>query len=560
MKKACAQCSAAFEILDEDLQMLKEISPKIGNTVYDLPPPTLCPQCRYQRRLCWRGERTLYHRSCDATQKKIISNYSTDKPFPVFDKAYWFGDDWDRMEYGRDFDFSKPFFDQFKELQGVIPRFVLQQQQEMENSDYCNFASNCKDCYLIFDSDFCRDCLYGNVLKHCEDCIDCSFISKCELCYECIDCKKCYKLKYSKNCDNCSNSVFLENCIGCKNCAFSINLQNSEYIFANKQMTKEEYEEALANMHLESNEKREMYQKEYPEYCVEHIQRYMQGTNNENVSGDHIYNSKNVFNSFNVEESWDIRHCDNLIYAKDCMDVSSFGEKIERIYSTTTAGLGSQNCYFCFTAVINAFNNLYCDTCYACKNCFGCIGLYRNEYCILNKQYTKEEYESLVGKIITHMEETGEWGEFFPINISPFDYNETVAMDFFPLTKEEVKESGWRWHNEEDVHDQYMGPAVTIPDSIDDVEEDITKAILSCKETDKQYKISPKELEFCRSQNIPVPHICPDQRHRLRMQRKEKRQLWARKCGKCKKDIQTTFAPDRPETVYCEPCYLQTVR
>jgi hypothetical protein len=46
---------------------------------------------------------------------------------------------------------------------------------------------------------------------------------------------------------------------------------------------------------------------------------------------------------------------------------------------------------------------IYCDSCDACKNCFGCTGLKHKEYCILNKQYTPEEYEQKVSKIIDKM-------------------------------------------------------------------------------------------------------------------------------------------------------------
>ena len=31
------------------------------------------------------------------------------------------------------------------------------------------------------------------------------------------------------------------------------------------------------------------------------------------------------------------------------------------------------------------------------------------------------------------MKKTGEWGEFFPSSISPFGYNETVAMEYYPI-------------------------------------------------------------------------------------------------------------------------------
>ena len=73
--------------------------------------------------------------------------------------------------------------------------------------------------------------------------------------------------------------------------------------------------------------------------------------------------------------------------------------------------------------------------CRSCINCFACCGLSGQQYCIFNKQYTKEEYENIVAKIITHMQTTGERGEFFHPSLSPFGYNETVAQEYYPLQK-----------------------------------------------------------------------------------------------------------------------------
>jgi hypothetical protein len=101
------------------------------------------------------------------------------------------------LDYGVDFDFhpkgtscGASFFEQFKELQNKVPRFSIQQQEPMENSQYCNFASNCKNCYLIFDSDFCENCLYSNVLKNSENTLDCTY---------CYDMTNSY---FSNNCEN----------------------------------------------------------------------------------------------------------------------------------------------------------------------------------------------------------------------------------------------------------------------------------------------------------------------------------------------------------------------
>jgi hypothetical protein len=174
-------------------------------------------------------------------------------------------------------------------------------------------------------------------------------------------------------------------------------------------------------------------------------------------------------------------------------------------------------------------------------------------------QYSQEEYEKLVPKIIENMRKNGEYGIFFLNTISPFGYNETVAQEYFPLTKEEVLVRGWSWHDEEEKSDQYLGPKYDIPDSISDVPDDITKQILLCEVTGKPYKIIPQELKFYREMGIPIPRKCPDQRHKERMALRNPRKLWNRQCMKCQKDIQTTYAPERPEIVYCASCYLETV-
>lgn len=37
------------------------------------------------------------------------------------------------------------------------------------------------------------------------------------------------------------------------------------------------------------------------------------------------------------------------------------------------------------------------------------------------------------------MRTTGEWGEFFPSELSPFGYDETVALEYFLMTESEVR-------------------------------------------------------------------------------------------------------------------------
>ncbi len=190
-----------------------------------------------------------------------------------------------------------------------------------------------------------------------------------------------------------------------------------------------------------------------------------------------------------------------------------------------------------------------------------------------NKQYTKEEYEKLVPKIIEHMKKTplrspsgsyegqaGEWGEFFPTTMSPFAYNETMAQDYFPLTPNEATGRGFRWKQDaEGTTGRESIRWERVPQNIQDVEDAITEEILACETCKRNFRIIPQELTFYREQGLPLPRSCYNCRNLKRLSMRNPRKLWNRSCAKCSKEIQTTFAPGRPEVVYCEECYLKEV-
>jgi len=245
--------------------------------------------------------------------------------------------------------------------------------------------------------------------------------------------------------------------------------------------------------------------------------------------------------------------------AKDCYDMNYSPYDPEASYEViSTVGLKFSAFYMMGP---NNSNCYYSQMCQSCKNCFGCIGLKQSEYCILNKQYTKEHYEELVPKIIAKMRDDGEWGEFFPLSLSPHGYNETVAQEYMPLTKEEALAKGFKWRDQEEEvqHVKKNIPADKLPDAISDTPDDVLNWAIICEETTKPFRIVKQELAFYRKHNIPLPRRSPDQRHRDRIALRNPRKLWQRNCMKCEKDIQTSYQPDRPEVVYCEECYLKKV-
>jgi hypothetical protein len=556
---SCKQCGSKFEITDQDLEFLEKVSPVFGGKKYSIPQPTHCPDCRQQRRVAQANQMHLDRRKCDFTGEEIVSNYHPGDPYTVYQQEVWWSDKWDPLKYGRDFDFSRPFFEQYNELLLAVPRHNINTTYEYdENADYTNYATNNKSCYLIFDSDYNRDCYYCYSMNRCESCMDCFRVRKSELCYGCIDSVECYNCKFVRDSANCSDSAFLANCIGCRHCFMCSNLRDKEYFVENKKVTPEEFQSRLKA--VQSYEVLRTLEKQFDSFRLRYPQKYIHGVHNEDVVGDYLTNSKHARYCFDSSDLWDCKYCYQIWEpVKDSIDLQEIGDA-ELCYDSAFGGLKTRNLLFtshCFSNV----DLLYCTYCMHCSDLFGCVSMKRNKYCIFNKQYSKEEYENLVGKIIEHMQQAGEWGEYFPVSISCFPYNTTLAQDYFPLTKEEVKQRGWKWRDEKDEMPRVSRviPASKLPDSIDTVPDDILNWAIECEATRRPFKIIKQELDLYRTMKLPIPRFHPDERHKRRMMLRNPRKLWNRTCAKCGKGIETTYPPRQPEIVDCEECYLKEV-
>ena len=267
-----------------------------------------------------------------------------------------------------------------------------------------------------------------------------------------------------------------------------------------------------------------------------------------------LFNCKDVVMGFQQDGA---EYCKFIVHGdapKNCYDVSQNGRG-EWCYE----GCTPDNSYMTHftTWCWHDKNVLYSDNCHHCEHLLGCISLKRKKYCIFNIQYTKEEYEALAGKILERMIRDGEWGEFFPMSMSPYCYNETAAQEYFPLRKDAVMSLGLRWR---DVDARALAEqTIAIPEAIGDVTDSIVDAVLSCGRCKRNFKILKQELAFYRDLAIPIPHFCYECRWTERVKRRNPRKLWQRACAKCSQQMWTSYPPERPEIVYCESCYLKEV-
>jgi len=461
------------------------------------------------------------------------------------------------MDYGRDFDFSKPFFQQFEELQHTVPQAAALQLNN-ENCEYNLLLAFSKNAYLCPGSYFVEDCYYLRKSQYCRDCANSNVLNRCELVAESTNCDGCNSAHHLVNCRQCSFSNYLRDCTNAKDCFMCSGIRNKQYCFKNEQLTEEAYADILRQYRQTSPED---LQAEFAAFDVTVPKRAQIQLNCEGSTGTYLSNCRNAMNCsdcFNVEDSSYIFECEGV---KDSMDLASHDKDIELCYEMSSGGEKNYLTRFSYCTIASP-RSLYLSSCFYQSDCFGCDGLHaRGKHCILNKQYSKEEYETLVPKIIEHMRKTQEYGEFFPVERSLYAYNDSVASDFFPLTKQDAEKRGWRWKEERDdmpKADKVI-PARKLPDSIDDVPDDILNWVIKCEATGRPFRVIKQELDFYRKMRLPVSHFHPDERHRRLMAQRNPRKLWKRACAKCGKEMETTYAPDRPEIVYCESCYLKEV-
>jgi len=579
----CQNCKKEFEITSYDKEFCQSMN---------VPTFTWCSECMIMRRLSFRNEQNLYKRKCDAPghTEEIISNFSPDKKMVVYDQEFWRGDGWDPTDYGREYDFNRPFFEQFKELFYCVPFQALINFNNV-NSEYCNFTTDNKNCYLVFGGDYNEDCSYSTFNFKCRNSMDEYWSEKSESSYQSIDSVNLYKSFFCQFSGDCSDCWFLYDCKNLNNCLGCVGISNKANCILNEQYSKEEYAVRKKELRLHTRSGIESFKKKFNELKLTRPHRFTKILKAENSSGDNLIEVKNCINCFDISgPAENIK--DSYLAAfnvKDCLSINHMGHGIERILDAF-AIWASRDIMYSFLGN-NSYNIQYSMNFATSSNLFGCVGVKNKSYCILNKQYSKEEYEELLPKIISQMNKVPykdkkgleyKYGEFFPAEISPFSYNETIAYELFPKTEEEVVEAGLSYKKRDEKANK--ASLDKIPDDITEVTDDILKETLPCAHKGDcsdnctvAFRLTAFELQFYKSLGLPVPDLCYRCRHYQRLRLRNPIKLWKRSCqcagersdnskyentvkhlhelNHCPNEFETSYSPEREEIIYCETCY-----
>jgi hypothetical protein len=382
------------------MEFYDKLSPTFDGKKFAIALPTLCPQEREKRRLAFRNERKLYRRNCDFSGQPLISLYSPDKPYKVYAQDIRRSDKWNAMEYGKAFDFSKSFSENFQALLLAVPRVSIINDNHL-GSQNCEWTSDFvrgKNCYMCFEMGECEDCLYCHHCNGAKNCIDCDEATGCTLCYEVVDSVNSYASQYSQglmHCSNCQHSAFL---VSCHHCLLCCNSTNLSYGYLNKAVSKEEFEIVLTQFQRDETFRKqalEQFQALLSSYPTENLM-----FSSTDCSGYNIMYSSNLVNCRNAFYSQEVKYGLSLYQVKSCMDIQC--RKSERCLEGQTL----DECFAsAFSSRCSRSKRLwYCDSCHDCEYCFGCVGLRNQKYCVFNKQYEKAEYEHLVARIIEGMQ------------------------------------------------------------------------------------------------------------------------------------------------------------
>ena len=546
--QTCAISGEVFEVSDLEKSLRAKFG--FGDTL-----PTVAPKYRFRELGAFWPHWNLHPRKCDKTGKSIISIFRPDCPYPVWHRDTWIEkNDPPQAE----FDFDRPFFDQAWELFQRCP-LPHTFQGHNQNCEYADDLWHSKNCYLVHSSENCEDVRWSMYCSDMKQCYFCAYNYFCELCTDTISSYRCYHLIYGVRCRNVRDSAFLYDCRGCSDCMFCFNLRNKKYCFGNQQLTQEAFEAKKKEWDLRS---RKTYQKAQQFFAdMMHTKAYHRALfvdKCEGCEGNYLDHCNQCENCYLVDRhDGNVNVCVSGPDAKSCLDsLGTIGGEL---------GFYSVMATFCYESrfLFECNECRFCDYsayCRQCKDCFGCCGLYKKQYCIFNKQYSKDEYESLKKKIIDHIKAGDQWGKIFPGHFAPNPYDESCSGFFFPLDPSEQEALGFRYQPPyERVKKDYLNPS-EIPDSFAEASEDLFSQTFWDEQAKRPFQIQPSDIDIARERGFPPP----DKYYMRRIQEHFQWIPWngelrETKCAKSGVKIHTSWGEEYDGRILCEEEYLKIV-
>lgn len=590
-RRTCAISQTSFPLFQSEKNLLEKLSYRIANQNIQLPLPTLCPEIRLLQKLLFINQTKFYNNACALSGQKTISRLSPQSGYAIYTNKNRSSDERESSDYGMDIDEHKSVMDHICHLTQATPYqdLIGSLSNTETNAVYTNYTSDIADSYMVWDANNVEKSCYSMLILNATYAIDCLSCSYVENCYQCVDsdhifacfyCTKVVWTKYSRYMTDCQNCDY---CIGC------VWLNGKKYYILNQASDEQTYHKTLEK--LQDKEYREQFVHQWMDISNNRPRPAVTIVGSEDVSGSDILESNRVHWSFTIRDSQDICYSYNLQSSQDCLDVFSYGHESYCMYNSVQAWRYSHHIYR--SSTIGKWENLfYCIEVKKSKNCFGCVNMRDKEYCIFNKQYTKEQYESIVPKLLERIQSEWSGYDFLWSQCSPFPYNDTFAMMYFPIrtihypSTSQVLDQNGQLDVYVDDTESFISKAwlqvsngvrrpiwwrnkqweINIPDNIEllykedvaniqDYDSTILHKAIVCEVSGRPFRIVAIELEFYKKYRLDLPTIHPDIRHEKRFLSRANRTLHIRSCSQTGEEILSIYPQNVPFPVYSQKAY-----
>jgi hypothetical protein len=139
------------------------------------------------------------------------------------------------------------------------------------------------------------------------------------------------------------------------------------------------------------------------------------------------------------------------------------------------------------------------------------------------------------------MQNTGEWGQFFPTKMSAIPYNHSMAYRYLQLSQEKVISAGLSWADSSIVDKGNASSASELPDKLPDTNTPMTvKSVV----TGKPFLITAHEIKKYSLIGLPLPRETYDERLHRRARRLGGVRLLNRKCDKTNIPLLSVYGND----------------
>ncbi|MBP9838953.1 MAG: hypothetical protein KBC84_09600 [Proteobacteria bacterium] len=487
---------------------------------FKFPEPIISPEERLRRNLSFFPSYRFYTQNISPNQNQATV-YNTLTKFNVVPQSVWQESAEKFFASGLEYQISENPIDKFKELLTLVSRPHLLEESS-NNSDKIFNGIHCSDSEWAFNSRNIKDCEYSFLVDSCYDCLDCNFVSDLDHCYMVTNSLRCNGLKFSDNCSDCNDSWFLQNCYQCENCIACCNLEGKSYYYFNNPVSPEEFKQLTSRLKLNVKPLLELFKDRYVDFLTQQTYPHLFTDEVKANSGNYLYNCALSVNSYQC------RNSKRIVNSFGCLDCSNsadlvFCNDVDNSYSL----LACRDCENCAgSAYCNDCEEvIYSLHCSSSSNLLFCYGLNNKEFCIFNKQYSKREYLTLKKKIEQELINIDFNFAFLTPDLSDFEYNNSAANDFMPLSKVPAQLMGFIW---DDEADQMKFSSFGNDDSknteeilmITDRElQPLAELEFLCPLSGEVFQYSLKELEFYKRNFLPLPGVSPYMRYIERLRK-----------------------------------------